>query len=274
MAGEARTQSFLLGSGTVMIGAVADLYNLTPTKHSIGLVKNFQVTAEPNYIDLTQGVKATIIFQVKTANPVKAQCEVYEYTAQNMAYALGLEGLNILSPVATYVLAAPIVGSTTTPVATLSLDGGSTPPPIFPAGSWFCIQDPVFLDHVQYVQSSADSTNTSDVATVTLNTETTFKLGNSFPAGSIITPVNAFAVGSKKEEPYHSVMVTSTLPQNNVPVSILFPKVRITRGFSLTFGETNFGNMPFQFTPFELLPTDLFYMDFLHDGFGKLMSAS
>ena len=41
MAGEAKTDSFMLGAATVMIGAMADLYDLNPTDHSIGLVKNF-----------------------------------------------------------------------------------------------------------------------------------------------------------------------------------------------------------------------------------------
>lgn len=61
MAGEAKSTSFVLGTATVMIGPRADVFELTPEEHSIGLVKNFTLSGDPSYLDLTHGVRNTIV---------------------------------------------------------------------------------------------------------------------------------------------------------------------------------------------------------------------
>ncbi len=48
-AGEAATKEFMLANATVMVGLQVDLYKLTVSPPSIGLVKEFQITAEPFY---------------------------------------------------------------------------------------------------------------------------------------------------------------------------------------------------------------------------------
>ena len=95
-AGSAKTESFNLGAATVMIGPKEDVLDLTPEKHSIGLVKNFSFTSNDQYIDLTQGVRNSVVYSVKTGSEVNASMEVYEYTAKNLAYALGLEGFELV----------------------------------------------------------------------------------------------------------------------------------------------------------------------------------
>jgi len=111
MAGEAKTNAFMLGSATVMLGPQADLFTLAPSTHSIGLVKNFTTSSEPQYTDLTQGVKNTIVYSVMTSNRIRAQMEVYEYTSKNIAYALGLNGSALTA----------ISASTTTTAATAAV---------------------------------------------------------------------------------------------------------------------------------------------------------
>ena len=230
-------------------------------------------------MDLTQGVKATIVYQVLTANAVKAQCEAYEYTSKNFAYALGLSGetvvngANIDAP-QPFLLTTPIVGSSTTPVVSLSFGNNQASYLTIPQGAWMYVQDPVNMDHVHYFALAANSTSAGTSVTVSLDPDTAFILGDNFPAGAIVGFVNSMPVGDKSTQPFHAMKVTSTMPEGNVPVTLFFPKVRITRGFSVTFGETAFGNMPLQFTPFELLPTDPFYAKFQGHGYGKLMSAA
>lgn len=277
MAGEARTSSFLLGSATVMIGPQASLYQLNPDMHSLGLTKNFQVTAEPNYLPLMQGVKSTVVYEVLTGNPVKAQCEVFEYTSKNIAYSLGLGATTVSSPHSTWALLTPIVGTMAPGVSSLTFSDPTLTDVVVPAGTWMSVQDTYEADHVHYFRITADSIQAGAAVTVQVDPEMAFELGNSFPAGSLVSIVNSFDVGSKVDQPYSALMVTGILPEQTKPVSLLFPKVRITRGFSLTFGETAYGNLPFQFTPFELLPTDMFYADFrppLGNGYGKVFSRT
>lgn len=95
-AGSAKTESFNLGAATVMIGPKEQVLDLTPEKHSIGLVKNFTFSANDQYIDLTQGVRNTVVYSVKTGSEITASMEVYEYTSKNLAYALGLEGYELV----------------------------------------------------------------------------------------------------------------------------------------------------------------------------------
>lgn len=92
MAGNAKTTAFNIGTATVMIGPMEDVENLNPREHSIGLVKNFNVSATDNYTDLTQGIQNDIVWSEKTGSDVTATMEVYEYTPKNLAYALGLKG--------------------------------------------------------------------------------------------------------------------------------------------------------------------------------------
>ena len=92
MSGEAKTSAFMLGNATVMIGPQAQLYDLQPSIHSIGLVKQFKIMAEPSYTRLTQGVKGTTVMSVLTSNVVRASMEVYESSIANLAYGLGLDG--------------------------------------------------------------------------------------------------------------------------------------------------------------------------------------
>lgn len=93
MSGDAKTSTFMLGTATVMVGPQASLWDLQPTQHSIGLVKNFKLTGDPSYTKLTQGVKNTTVASVLTGNTVHASMEVYEHTLQNLIYSVGLDGM-------------------------------------------------------------------------------------------------------------------------------------------------------------------------------------
>ncbi|TGR74927.1 hypothetical protein EN836_33075, partial [Mesorhizobium sp. M1C.F.Ca.ET.193.01.1.1] len=91
MAGNAKTNKFMLSTATVMLGPLADLHQLNPMEHSIGLVKNFQLTGEAQMTELTQGIRNAVVMSVRTGEGLKTSCEVYEFTAKNLAYAAGLD---------------------------------------------------------------------------------------------------------------------------------------------------------------------------------------
>ena len=72
MAGFAKTKNFMLSTATVMIGPMADLHKLNPDEHSAGLVKNFQMTADPPFVGLGHGIKHNVVVHVK--NGADAEC--------------------------------------------------------------------------------------------------------------------------------------------------------------------------------------------------------
>ena len=118
-AGLAKTDDFLFGTAEVMIGPHADLHDLNPAEHSIGLVKNVAVQQETQYQDLRQGVRNSIVFSKLNQSSVRLSMEVYEYTAKNLAYGLGLDGAS-LTPTTVSSTVATLIdsGGTTVDVAT------------------------------------------------------------------------------------------------------------------------------------------------------------
>lgn len=243
MAGEAKTNSFMLGSATVMIGPQADLFTLAPATHAIGLVKNFTISNEPQYTDLTQGVKNQIVYSVMTGNRVRAQMEVYEYTSKNIAYALGLNGSTM----------TPIAATTTTSAATLA---AATTITVTSAtgllvGNWISIQegtdDKIFFRRIVTVATN----------TLTLNAA----LPVALISGCTVQKVNMIDVGSTVDQPFLSAKIVGSLA-DGTEVGMLIPKIRITAGFTLGFTTDNFGNLPVEFTCYDLTSDDPNYADF------------
>lgn len=244
MAGEAKTTEFMLGTATVMIGAQADLMDLTPAGHSIGLVKNVTITAEPTYTELTQGVKNSIVYSVMTQNAVRASMEVYEYTAKNLNYALGLDG----SGYTPSAVASTTAGVTTTSATSITVDVGDGA--LFSVGDWIMI--PLSEDNiiVRKITSIAIDALTFVGATT-----------QEIPAGTVVKVSKTVDVGSKDNQPFMACKIVGVTAEGE-PITILFPKVRIVNGFNLAFTTDDFGNMPFEMTIYDLASTDAFYADF------------
>lgn len=137
-AGSAKSESFNLGAATVMIGPKEDVLDFTPEKNSIGLVKNFSFSSNDQYIDLTQGVRNTVVYSVKTGSEITASMEVYEYTPRNLAYALGLEGYELVEG-ADLALKEAITGDMVTTEVKVSADSDSTSSDFLP-GDYVILQ--------------------------------------------------------------------------------------------------------------------------------------
>lgn len=245
MAGEAKSNAFMLGTATVMIGPQADLLDLNPEDHSIGLVKNFTIMMEPGYTELTQGVKNSIVFSVMTSNPVKANMEVYEYTAKNIAYATGLDGSALVAQsVATTTSAAALANATSiVVVSTTGLTVGS---------------------YIQIQEGNTDKVNFRKIASVDTATKTltlSSPLKAPLASGAYVTKVNTIDIGSKEDQPFLAAKIIGTLA-NGDEVGILIPKLRVTNGFNMGFVTDNFGNMPFEFTLYDLIADDPNYAEF------------
>lgn len=271
MAGEAVTQDFMLATATVMIGEQTALYGLNPMAHSIGLVKNFKITAAPTYTELTQGVKNDLVYSIMTQNKVTATMEVYEYTSRNLAYGLGLDGTTVASITDSYLLNAPMAGADTTVVIQVSTDNHLE----FPDSSWVVIQDAVQTDYVHVVKTSGASVYAAGPPkTLTLTLDHPSGAARATAAGSTLTLVNRSNIGDKDDQPFLSAKVVGIMPNDDQPLILLFPKLRITKGFELSFQTTAFASMPFEFTPYDLISTDYAYADFVGDGQAFVFSAN
>jgi hypothetical protein len=249
MAGEAKTNSFMLGTATVMLGPVADLMKFQPATHSIGLVKNFTLSSQPNYIELTQGVKNTIVDSQMNQNPVRATMEAYEFTAANLAYALGLDGSSVTPFAASSTVATQITGGSSTTSVVLATGGGAS----FGAGNTIAIE----LDTNDKVLIRKVVSKSTDTLTIDYDIPT----GTTVQVGAVVRKVNVVDVGSKTNQPYLAATVIGVLG-NGERVGIMLPKLRIVKGFNMAFTTNDYGNMPIEFTIYDLVSTDPFYAYF------------
>jgi len=242
MPGLAKTDDFMLGTATVMIGPQADLFDLGPDE-SIGLVKNFSLSSDPSYTDLTQGVKNTLVYSVLTQNTVRASMETYEFTSQNIAYGLGLAGTYTKNTVESTVASEVTSGSDFDVAAA---DGAN-----------FAVDDVVMI-----LNDSEDDfviRKITAIATDTITVNVAF--GQTIAAGAKVIKVSELGVGSKTEQPFYSAKIAGKLA-NGEPIVMLLPKVRIVQGFNVSFSSDDYGNMPFEFSIYDLVSTDPNYAYF------------
>lgn len=260
MAGEALTSKFMLGTATLMLGPVADLFDLNVAEHSVGLAKNVTMKSTPGFIELTQGVKNNTVYSVMNSNKVMVNAEVYEYTSKNIAYSLGLDGSSLV----------PTTISTTVDTQ-MDLTLGATDEAILVAATtgwavndWMMIQvgneDQVFLRKVVSIQ--ADTSLTTDAG-----------LPVALPVGTTVKKSNIIGVGSKADQPYLAAKIVGTIADGS-EIAILIPKVRITSGASLAFKTDAYDNIPLELTVYDLVATDPNYATFLPYGNAMVASTS
>ena len=247
MAGEAKSIDFLVGTATIMLGAQADLRDFRPESHSIGLVKNVKLMAEASYIELTQGIRNSVVHSIKTGEPVRASSEVYEFNASNWAYALGFNG---------YSVSQTEHETTVTTAVTSSSLGTDT----------FAVADTsgyVIGDYVM-VQVGYDET----VIPRKIITTTTTTMQFDAPIKNVDIPVGAkirrclvVPVGRKSEQPFLAAKIVGTMADGR-EIAIEIPKLRITKGFDITFQTSDYANMSFEYTVYDQVPSDPQYLRF------------
>jgi hypothetical protein len=259
MAGLARTDKMLLSTATVMLGAVADLHKLNTIDHSIGLVKNVSLSLDPQYVELGQGLTNDIVMSVKNADGVRVSMEAYEFTLRNLAYGAGLDG----SGAGFDTIALDHVAKTAPTTTSVKINGDVTAN--YATGDFIYIQ-----------KGESDAVHIAKLTTVAFATsETTLTVAAGFeiPAaygfgiGARIGKVKKITVGGSTSQPELSAKIVGLLPKTNQPLTILLPKVKVTRGLAVSFSNENFSNMPFELTPYAGLPSDPFYNEY---GAGKM----
>lgn len=254
MAGEAQSINFAAGAATIMVGNPADLRDFRPETHSLGLVKNVKIMAEASYIQLTQGIRNEVVHSIKTGEPVSMGAEIYEYNAKNWNYALGFSGYDVtVTPAVHYVTTA--VAATSLGTSTFDVDAVAG----FTVGDYVNVQ----------VGDTSDSVIPRRITATTVTT-VTFDApikNQAIPVGASIRKVNIIPVGRQSEQPFLAAKIVGTMA-DQVEVVIEIPKLRITKGFDLTFQTSDYANMPFEFTCYAQVPTDAQYARF-RDEFDK-----
>lgn len=246
MAGEAQTGKFMFGTATVMVGPQANALNLNPSSHSLGLVKNFSMTRDSNYVELGQGIRNDVVESVQNEETLTVSWETYEMTGKNLAYAAGLNGTDFTNGTGNPLAVASAPSSTT--VALSAAPGGA-----IAANDWIYIQegltDQVVLARVASISGS----------TLTLTAATAIPGGFGFTTAARVGRVDRIVSRDSIFQPYFAVKIVAQFPQDGRPLTILFPKVKITRGLSINLNRDDFSNMPMEITPYMLLPSDTGY---------------
>lgn len=249
MAGLAKTDAFMLGSASVMVGPVASLMTLD-TAQSLGMVKNIMLKSAPAFTDLTQGIKNTLVYSVMTGNDVTVEGEIYEATARNLSYMAGLDGSSIVAA-ADKNLPGVIASATTITMAAPDVA-------LFTAGAegvgdYVMIQigedDQVMIRRVQ------------TAATTTLTLGVALPASFAIAANVKVSRCNNIALGSQADQPFLAAKIVGTLANGEEAV-ILLPKIRITSGLNYAFKTDNFDNMPLSMKLFDLVAADPFYSMF------------
>lgn len=273
------TNQFNIGISTVMVGPMADVLNLTPEEHSIGLIKNFSLTSETNEVTLTQGLRNTQVDSQVTGVTTQLSMEVYEYTAKNIAYAAQLAGENF-TLTGNYALKTAITGGVSATSVVLA-DVPSTHSNDLSEGDVIALQcsgdkdyDKVFLASVSSTSFVADEGEGAAKGTLTVTLASAIPSGWSFAAGDKVFFVNVIPVGSDEPQPYYGVKIVGILPNGNEPVTIICPKAKVSAGFNLGFTTDNYGNMPFEFTPYDLTKEDYANNPALEAAFKKYGGAN
>lgn len=244
MAGEARTDLFLLSQATVMIGPAANVMNLKPETHSVGLVQNFRITAEPEYAELGQGVKNDIVQSVTINDNVTVSMEVYEFTGRNLMYAAGLDGGEIKTVGDVYAVDSSPSGNS------VSL---SSAPSGINANDWISIQegesDTVHVGQVDNVSGN----------TLTLTSATEIDGSITFTTAARVARVVKVAPNRGVFQPHFGAKVVGHFPRDARPLTVILPKIKVTRGLDIGMSREQHSNLPFEFMPFAQIPGDPTY---------------
>lgn len=250
MQGAALTNDFMLGSATIMLGAQADLFNLM-TEQSVGLVKNVSFTSKPTFADLTQGVQNSLVYSVMNGNTNSVSAEMYEYTPQNLAYGLSLDGSQIVRQTALTSVLTPLAAPAEGALTAAELDVVDTA--LFTAGAFVLVHigkaDNVMARKIVAVDAAAKSITFDSGFPVAV------------PAGAKVEKCNVLAVGAQSEPPFLSCKIVGTLA-NGETVPMLFPKVRVSSGLTMAFKTDNFDHIPFELQVFDLVADDPHYAMF------------
>lgn len=253
-----QSPSFLIGNATVMLAPQAtDVFSLTPALHSVGMVKNVNLGVESDAIELRNGILQNLVDSKKSNVRMNVTFEGYEFTAANLYRALGYATGTTIQRKRGVLSGAAAAGATTLSITSNPVPGdtnsGITAIGDVPAGSTLVIQRANEPDFVYPVKTVGAATGSGPYSV----TIAALPTGMTFSAGDIVWVVNEMNVGDQRTEDFFCMKIAGTLSNHNVPLVLIFPKVKIMRGFNLQFSETDYANLPFEVSPYFLASSEI-----------------
>lgn len=256
-----KKSAFMLSSATVMMAPAftTDVYALTPEDHSVGMVKEVAVPLESSQIQLTNGVSQSVVASRRTSVQPTISFTSYEFTAQNVARSLAMSGtLGTMKRGALTTAAAAADVQLVLESSPVPGEAGSAITALgdIPAGSTLLVQRPSpNQDYVFPTKSSGAATGAASPWTVPIAANYAIPAGMSFPIGSLVWVVPALRPTVDQDDLF-CVKITGTLDSYDRPVTVVLPKVRVSRGFNLSFTETEYGGMPWELMPLLMSATE------------------
>lgn len=124
-----------------------------------------------------------------------------------------------------------------------------------PSGATILLQKPDGTDYVFPTKTSGAATGTGPY-TVPIAADYKIPTGMSFPVGTRVWVIPAVAVAHTEQDDVFCVKIVGTLSNYDRPVAFVAPKVKVSRGFNLSFNETDYGGMPFELKPLLMASTE------------------
>lgn len=255
---EVQKNAFMLSSATLMMAPAftTDVFTLTPALHSVGMAREIAVGVDSSLIELKNGIAQATVDARRTGVSANISGTIFEMTAQNLLRASALD------PSAAVVVKRGVLTAAAA-AAAVSLSINSDPVPgdtasaitavgDIPAGATILIQRPNGeTDYIFPTMSSGVATGAGPYV-VPIAGSYVIPAGMSFPIGSKVWIVSPIPVASTTADQLFGVKIVGTLSNYDRPVTMVFPKVRIAKGFQLSFTEGDYGSMPWEMMPFLL----------------------
>jgi hypothetical protein len=244
---DVKNPKFVIGNATVMLAPYSeDVFTLNPDDHSVGMVKSVTLEQQSDQIMLKNGIKQLTVDTQKSNVNFTSSFEGYEFDAQNLTYALGISG-SIVKRLRGALTIAADADDTTMTVESYPVVGDAESvidaTGDIPDGATILLQNPDQLDEVYPLTVTAATTGTGPWVV------TTEAIPVAAAVGWIVWVVNEIEVGSFEEDDFFCAKIVGTLSANGEPIMVVIPKLKVTRGFNLSFSETDYSNLPFELSP-------------------------
>lgn len=252
---DVKKSAFSLTSATLMIGDafVDDVFALTPEDNSVGMSSEINVSLDSSITELMNGVQQVTVDAVRTGVNGSITGNVFEMTAQNFMTSQAMGGAPSVDVkrgvLASAAAAAAVSLSITSDPVPGEAGSAITANTDIPSGSTILIQRPDGeTDFVFPTQTSGAASGTGPY-TVPIAGDFAIPAGMSFPAGSRVWIVAPVAVGNMDADDLFCVKIAGKLTNFDRPVVYIAPKVRMVKGFQLSFNETQYTSMPWEMKP-------------------------
>jgi hypothetical protein len=254
---DVQKSAFSLSSATIMLGRAFqdDVFGLKPATDSVGMVSEVSIGIDSSITELLNGVQQVAVDAKRTGVSASITGNVFEFTAQNFMRSQAMSGT--ATQVKRGVLSADVAGGAVSLSVTSDPIPGEAASAItaisdIPSGSTILIQRTGGeTDYVFPTKTSAAATGTGPYV-LPIAAPYAIPTGTTFKAGDRVWVVSPVGVGDMDADALFCAKIVGTLSGYDRPVMYIAPKVRMVRGFQVSFNETAYSSMPWEMRPLNL----------------------